>query len=235
MVYPAHDVQIFAVPDRPPGRGHGRRLVAVRERAPEYGSQPEGDGRCTDPRGPVPDLGGPESGTGGSESGSGGSELGSDVSELGTERSEPGTDGCDSDASPPRRDSPERKAELDALEDLGDEIATLAAHVHAATHRLLVLIADFDLRRGWELSGHRTCAHWLSFRTGIDLGAAREKVRAARALTELPETSASMARGELSFSKVCALTRVADADNESELLELARGCTTAQLERMVRA
>jgi len=135
----------------------------------------------------------------------------------------------------PRTDSPERKAELDALEDLGDEIATLAAHIHVATHRLLTLIFDFDRRRGWEAAGHRSCAHWLSYRTGIDLGAAREKVRTARALVVLPETSASMARGELSFSQVRALTRVADADNESELLELARGCTTAHLERVVRA
>ena len=65
-----------------------------------------------------------------------------------------------------------------------DEIATLAAHIHAATHRLLILIAEFDRRRGWELGGHRSCAHWLAFRTGIDLGAAREKVRTARALDD---------------------------------------------------
>lgn len=123
----------------------------------------------------------------------------------------------------------------DALESLGDEIATLAAHIHAATHRLLVLIAEFDTRRGWERDGHRTCAHWLAFRTGIDLGAAREKVRAARALETLPETGAAMARGELSFSQVRALTRVADPENEADLLELARGCTTAQLERVVRS
>lgn len=122
----------------------------------------------------------------------------------------------------------------DALESLGDEIATLAAHIHAATHRLLVLLADFDARRGWERDGHSTCAHWLAFRTGIDLGAAREKVRAARALVNLPETGAAMARGELSFSQVRALTRVATAENEADLLDLARGCTTAQLERVVR-
>ncbi|MGE0159009.1 MAG: DUF222 domain-containing protein [Gemmatimonadales bacterium] len=122
----------------------------------------------------------------------------------------------------------------DALEELGDEIATLAAHIHAATHRLLVMIADFDRRRGWELSGHRSCAHWLAFRTGIDLGVAREKVRTARALEQLPETGASMARGELSFSQVRALSRVARPENEGELLPLAKGCTTAQLERMVR-
>jgi len=94
----------------------------------------------------------------------------------------------------------------DLLESLGDEIATLAAHIHAATHRLLVLLAEFDSRRGWERDGHRTCAHWLAFRTGIDVGAAREKVRAARALTALPAVGAAMARGELSFSQVRALT-----------------------------
>ncbi len=122
----------------------------------------------------------------------------------------------------------------DALDDLGDEIATLAAHIHAATQRLLQLLADFDHRRGWELGGHSSCAHWLAVRTGIDLGAARERVRAARTLAGLPLISASMARGELSFSVVRALTRVATHENEGELLEFARGCTTAQIERMVR-
>ncbi|HUP51263.1 MAG TPA: DUF222 domain-containing protein [Longimicrobiales bacterium] len=142
---------------------------------------------------------------------------------------EPEPDRPDASSRPP---DPFEDADL--LEELGDEIATLAAHIHAATHRLLVLIADFDRRGGWELDGHRSCAHWLAFRTGIDLGAAREKVRTARVLVGLPETSASMARGELSFSQVRALSRVARPDNERELLELARGCTTAQLERMVR-
>jgi hypothetical protein len=122
----------------------------------------------------------------------------------------------------------------DTLEALGDRIATLAAHIHAATHRLLVMLAEFDERRGWELGGHRSCAHWLESRTAIGLGACREKVRAARALAALPETSAAMARGEISFSQVRALSRVATPENEAELLELARGCTAAQVERMVR-
>ena len=91
--------------------------------------------------------------------------------------------------------------ELDVLFDLGDEIATLAAHLHAATYRLLTLIAEFDQLGGWEPEGHRSCAHWLAFRTGIDLGAAGEKVRAARALTALPQISASMEQGELSFAR----------------------------------
>jgi hypothetical protein len=118
---------------------------------------------------------------------------------------------------------------------LEEEITTLAAHIHAATQRLLTLIAEFDRRRGWELGGHRSCAHWLALRTGIDLGTAREKVRTARALVGLPETRASMGRGELSFSKVRALTRVVTKANETTLLSVARVSTTAQLERKVRA
>jgi len=122
----------------------------------------------------------------------------------------------------------------DRVDVVADEIRTLSAHIHAATHRLLTLIAEFDRFKGWEREGHRSCAHWLAFNTGIDLGAAREKVRAARALDGLPETSAAMARGALSFAKVRALTRVATARNEGDLLELARGSTAADLERMVR-
>jgi len=130
---------------------------------------------------------------------------------------------------------PDPFTDADALEEIEEEVVTLAAHIHAATRRLLSLIAEFDRRRGWELGGHRSCAHWLAFRTGMDLGAAREKVRAARALEDLPKIGASMARGELSFSKVRALTRVANPTTESDLLELARGTTAHQLERMIRA
>jgi hypothetical protein len=133
------------------------------------------------------------------------------------------------------RDEAPADDHLDTLQDLGDEIATLAAHIHAAEHRFLTLIAEFDRLRGWEPSGHRSCAHWLAFRTGIDLGAARERVRAARSLTDLPRISASMAQGELSFAKVRALTRVATPESEVHLLELARCSTAAQLERTVRA
>jgi len=123
----------------------------------------------------------------------------------------------------------------DRIEEIGDEIAVLAAHVHAATHRLLVLIAEFDRLGGWRRAGFRSCAHWLAYRTGFDLGTSREKVRAARALESLPETSAAMAEGRLSFAKLRAITRVATAENEGALLEVARSGTAAQLERVVRA
>jgi len=72
-----------------------------------------------------------------------------------------------------------KPADPDVIDDLGDEIATLSAHIHAATHRLLVLIAEVDRLHGWELAGYSNCAPWLAVRTGIDLGTAREKVSGA--------------------------------------------------------
>jgi hypothetical protein len=126
-------------------------------------------------------------------------------------------------------------SEDEVVEALGEEICTLAAHISAATQRLLELLAEFDRRGGWKAGGHRSCAHWLHFRTGIDLGACREKVRVARALEGLPETRASMGRGELSFSKVRALTRVAKEETEAELVPIARKLTAAELERVVRS
>ncbi|HSJ26158.1 MAG TPA: DUF222 domain-containing protein [Longimicrobiales bacterium] len=124
--------------------------------------------------------------------------------------------------------------EMDALDGLGDEIVSLAAQIHAATHRLLTLLREFDRRRGWAVEGHASCAHWLSFRTGMDRGTAREKVRVARAMAELPQVSAAMERGELSFAKVRCITRVANAECEAELLGYAQTSTAAELERMVR-
>src|SRR5687768_10687969 len=74
---------------------------------------------------------------------------------------------------------------IESLDRLGDEIAELSAHLEAATARLLDLIREFDARGGWN-TGFASCAAWLSWRVGLDLGAARERVRVARALTTLP-------------------------------------------------
>ena len=127
-------------------------------------------------------------------------------------------------------DSPPRVREL---ERLGDEIAELSAHLDAATARLLALIRDFDARGGW--SGFRSCAEWLSWRVGLDLGAARERVRVARALGALPRLGEALARGELSYSKVRALTRVATPQTEARLLKVGRAGTAAHVERIIRA
>ncbi len=121
-------------------------------------------------------------------------------------------------------------AELDRL---GDEIAELSAHLEAATARLLDLIREFDTRGGWN-TGFRSCAAWLSWRVGLDLGAARERVRVARALATLPRLAQALACGELSYAKVRALTRVATPETEDRLLAVGRAGTADHVERIVR-
>jgi len=120
-----------------------------------------------------------------------------------------------------------------ALDRLGDEIAELSAHLEAATARLLDLIREFDARGGWN-TGFSSCAAWLSWRVGLDLGAARERVRVARALSTLPRLAQALARGELSYAKVRALTRVATPETEERLLAVGRAGTACHVERIVR-
>ena len=122
-----------------------------------------------------------------------------------------------------------RRAEL---ERLGDRIAELSARIQAATYDLLVLIREFDARTGW--SGCTSCAHWLSWRTGLAPGAAREHVRVARALGNLPKLSDAMRRGVISYSKVRAVTRVATPETEQALLDVALCGTAAHVEQIVR-
>ena len=123
---------------------------------------------------------------------------------------------------------------MESSERMGEEIAALAARIEAATYELLVLIREFDEKEGWNC-GFLNCARWLSWRIGLAPGAARERVRVARALGQLPLISEAMKRGELSYSKVRALTRVARPDTEKELLDLGKAGTASQVERVVRA
>ena len=119
------------------------------------------------------------------------------------------------------------------LDLLGNRIAELSARIQAATYELLCYLREFDRHHGWE--GFRSCAHWLNWRIGLDLGAAREKLRVAAALADLNHLSAGMACGRLSYSVVRAITRVATPDNEACLVAIACCATGAQVERLVRA
>lgn len=114
------------------------------------------------------------------------------------------------------------------------QITELAGHLNAGNHRFLVLLAEFDRRNGWSDSATQSCAHWLNWKCGIDMGAAREKVRVARALEKLPRVSAAMARGELSYSKIRAITRVGAPETEELLLSIALHGTANHIERTVR-
>ncbi|MEW5980130.1 MAG: DUF222 domain-containing protein [Acidobacteriota bacterium] len=136
----------------------------------------------------------------------------------------PNLDPAASHPGPGRRDA----ARLKSLEN---KIGELAAHIDAATYQLLEAIREFDLLGGWE--GFASCAHWLSFRIGMDRITAREKVRVAHAVHELPLIAEALRKGELSYSKVRAMTRIATPENEKDVLFVALQCTANQLEKFV--
>src|SRR5579864_6995822 len=121
------------------------------------------------------------------------------------------------------------------LERLEAQICELAGHLTAATCRFLVLLGDFDARRGWASWDMTSCAAWLSWKCQMSSGTAREHVRVARALRDLPVIRAQFAAGRLSYAKVRALTRIATPATEAGLAELAGPMTANQLERFARA
>jgi Domain of unknown function (DUF222)/HNH endonuclease len=114
------------------------------------------------------------------------------------------------------------------------EIGELAAQIAAATCRWLELVAEFDRRGAHETWGFHSCGAWIAWRCAVDPRSAREHVRVARALEGLREVRECFGRGELSYSKVRAITRIATPEIETELLEMARWATASQLERLVR-
>jgi hypothetical protein len=129
----------------------------------------------------------------------------------------------------------DRMTYVRSTHELEDQILELAGHLNAANYRFLSLLAEFDRRKGWNCRATRDCAHWLNWKCGIDLGAAREKVRTARALEKLPLVSAAMERGAISYSNVRAITRVATPENEHYFLQIARHGTAHHVETLVRA
>lgn len=114
------------------------------------------------------------------------------------------------------------------------EVVTLCASTHRNDSRLIHLLQELDGIRPWP-GEEADLAHWLAHQGGLDLVTAREKVRVARAMADLPLIAAAFHNGELSYSKVRAITRIAEPDTEGELIDLARAHTAENLVRMVRA
>ncbi len=117
-----------------------------------------------------------------------------------------------------------------ATEHRVDELASLSAHLSAATARWLELV--WEMREEGDSSDLQAFVAW---RCGITGREAREFLRVAEALQELPLTRAAFGRGELTFTKIRALTKVATASSEEGLLDLAGTLTASQLERALRA
>ncbi|MHA6622310.1 HNH endonuclease signature motif containing protein [Pseudonocardia sp. DLS-67] len=99
-----------------------------------------------------------------------------------------------------------------STDDLESELLGLAGHIAAAECRFLHLLAEFDHRHGWVGDGIYSCAHWLSWRAGMNLRTATERLRVAHALQHLPKIAEAFGAGQVSYSKVRAITRVAGSD-----------------------
>ncbi len=125
---------------------------------------------------------------------------------------------------------------FDEMDDgtLESELCSQAANLSAGECHLLLVMGELDRREVWARQGARSCAHWLSWRIGTALGAAREQLRVARSLEHLARTREAFSSGELSYSKVRAITRVADEKTDEDFVELARHATACQLEQIVR-
>ncbi len=121
-----------------------------------------------------------------------------------------------------------------ALERLEAVLTEAAGHLAAAECRFLLALAAYDRRDGWREWGCRTCADWLSWRCGIDLRTAQEKLRVAHALALFPRIAEEFAQGRLSYSKVRALTRMAGPDTVDDLVEMALRATAAHSESIAR-
>jgi len=127
-----------------------------------------------------------------------------------------------------------RPSDDESIDDLDAAICTLASGLNAETYRLLTLVRRFDDRMGWAKWSFRNCAEWLAWRCGVSLSAAREKVRTAQALRDLPQISAAFADGRLSYTKVRALTRVAANHDADALLDYALRATAPDVEERCR-
>ena len=126
------------------------------------------------------------------------------------------------------------QAPADTFESLSEAIVALCGRIHGAEYRLIELIRRLEALKPWNRE-RPDCAHWLNFTCGMDLVTAREKVRIAHALDDLPQITDAFREGELSYSKVRAITRIATWDTEDELIELAQATTAEHVAKLVRA
>jgi hypothetical protein len=120
------------------------------------------------------------------------------------------------------------------MDELGLALRDQAAQLAAGEYRWLVALEEFDRGGGWALQGAKRCTEWLGWACGLSPGAARERLRVARALPGLPRVSEAFGQGRLSFSKVRAITRVATPENEETLVVYGLEATAWQLEKVVR-
>jgi hypothetical protein len=100
-------------------------------------------------------------------------------------------------------------------------------------------LAEIDRRRLYARDGHLSAASWLSVVHRVAWGQAREQVRVARGLEQMPATRRALQAGEVSISGARLLVGARDADpdafarGEPLLVEAARVHGVVELGRIV--
>jgi hypothetical protein len=118
-----------------------------------------------------------------------------------------------------------------SLDQLETDLISLSSHINAMEYEFLVLLREFDLRQGWKPYLFNNCSEWLNMKCGMAPGTAREKLRVANALFDLPQISTAFQKGDLSYSKARALSRIATPTTEEHLLDFALKTTAASVDR----
>ena len=117
----------------------------------------------------------------------------------------------------------------DRPESLRQQVVTAGTSWSLAQYQLVSLVAALDESGEWTADGSVSCAHWVAHALDVEVCTAREWLRIGRALMVLPMTDSAFEDGLLSYSKVRTLSRVATAENEIELLDIAYGTPAGRL------
>jgi Domain of unknown function (DUF222) len=121
------------------------------------------------------------------------------------------------------------------LERIEAELVAHAEWEATGMARMLAVLGEFDRREGWHAWGCVSPQQWLSWKCGLGVVAASERLRVARVLPNLPVISDAFSRGKLSWSKVREITRIAQPVTDEDLCDLAMAATAAQVAKIVRA
>lgn len=121
------------------------------------------------------------------------------------------------------------------LNEAVERFQRLRAKLEAAEARV---VARWDAQRCWRREGAKTGPAWLAWKCRLPMGLARQRVRHARALRDLPEVARAWGDGEIDRSHLTTLLgacnpRTADAfaTDHKELLDVARTCRFVHFRR----
>ena len=117
--------------------------------------------------------------------------------------------------------------------ELEADLARACGTLNMAAAAQVQLIAKVLESGSYAASGVRSAEQWVAWQCGVSLAHARQLVRMARRLPELPATGAAFAAGELAEDQVAVICRHVPAHNDAEAAELARFATVSQLRRVL--